>query len=91
MTLEDATDYGSTHYIPTYLLGMTLEDATGELRPLSAPRLRELLARHTASLPSLVFLSPDGSEEVGKIFMQAGVPAVVAVRGYLPEARDADL
>ena len=50
MTLEDATDYGSTYYGPTYLLGMTLEDATGELRPLSAPRLRELLARHTASL-----------------------------------------
>ena len=50
MTLEDATDYGSTYYIPTYLLGMTLEDATGELRPLSAPRLRELLSRHNASL-----------------------------------------
>ena len=71
--------------------GLTLEDATGELRPLSAPRLRELLSRHTASLPSLVFLSPDGSDEVGKVFMQAGVPSVVAVRGYLPEARDRDL
>ena len=29
------------------------------------------LTRHTTSLPSLVFLSPDGSEEVGKVFVQA--------------------
>ena len=41
------------HFLPArgyQMNGLTLEDATGELRPLSAPRLRELLSRHPARL-----------------------------------------
>ena len=75
----------------TLALPLTRTLARKAPTPTPTPALPLPLARHTASLPSLVFLSPDGSEEVGKIFMQAGVPAVVAVRGYLPEARDGDL
>ena len=35
--------------------------------------------------PSLVFLSARGSVEAGNAFMQAGVPVVVALKGFLAE------
>jgi hypothetical protein len=47
--------------------------------------LRELLARHAPRVPSLVFLSTSTSVDVGRAFVDAGVPVVVAIRGLIPE------
>lgn len=44
-----------------------------------------MLERHAPRRPSFVFLSARHSTDAGAAFLHAGVPAVVCLRGYLPE------
>ena len=57
------------HFLPAvdYSRGVSLEGAAGELEPLPLPQLKLLLVKHTASSPSLVFLSARGSEQATDI------------------------
>ena len=68
-----------------YQHGVSLEGYTGELKPLPIAQLQELLDRLAPRRPSLVFLSARGSVEAGNAFMQAGVPVVIALKGFLAE------
>ena len=68
-----------------YTDGVSLESYEGELKPLPLKQLQELLERHAPRRPSLVVLCARHSTEAGHAFLHAGVPAVVCLRGYLPE------
>ncbi|KAL1515200.1 hypothetical protein AB1Y20_004261 [Prymnesium parvum] len=75
------------HFLPArdYQHGVSLEGYTGELKPLPIKQLEELLDRLAPRRPSLVFLTARGSVEAGTAFMQAGVPVVIALKGFLAE------
>merc|ERR1719390_150718 len=62
-----------------------MESYEGELKALPLQQLQELLERHSPRRPSLVVLCARHSTEAGYVFLHAGVPAVVCLRGYLPE------
>jgi hypothetical protein len=76
------------HFLPTrdYEHGVTMESYDGELKPLPLAQLHELVERAAPRRPSLVFLCARQSTEAGRVFLQAGVPAVVCLRAFLPEA-----
>jgi hypothetical protein len=76
------------HFLPTrdYEHGVTMESYDGEFKPLPLAQLHELVERAAPRRPSLVFLCARQSTEVGRVFLQAGVPAVVCLRAFLPEA-----
>ncbi len=75
------------HFLPTrgYEKGVSLESYEGELKPLPLAQLRELLERAAPRRPSLVFMSSRHSVEAGQLLVDAGVPVVVALKGFLNE------
>jgi hypothetical protein len=80
------------HFLPTreYTEGVTMESYEGELKSLPLHQLRELLARQAPRRPSLVFICARQSVDAGYAFLNAGVPAVVCLRGFLNEAAIGD-
>ena len=81
------SDSPMLHFLPTreYTDGISMETYEGELKPLPLQILKELLERHAPRRPSLVFCCARHSVEAGYVFLNAGVPVVVCLRGFLPE------
>ena len=81
------SDQPMLHFLPArdYTSGISMESFDGELKPLPLAQLKDLLQRCKPRRPSLVFCCARQSLEAGRVFLAAGVPVVVCMRGYLPE------
>lgn len=60
-----------------------IEDKKGKLKKIYEHQLRQLLSSYDHSKTKLVFINACHSEEIGKIFSEAGIPVVIAVQSNL--------